>query len=127
MSSPCAGSRASGRRSGASAARPSVLGRRRSVPQREVLLFNQELAALLRAGLPLAESLAIMVERMDNEALRKAVEQILAEVRAGAPMSEAVTRHRFFPAVYPACLKAGRRAATSPGCWPASPPRCGWR
>ena len=93
----------------------SVLGRRRSVPQREVLLFNQELAALLRAGLPLAESLAIMVERMDNEALRKAVEQILAEVRGGAPMSEAVTRHRFFPAVYPACLKAGETSGDLAG------------
>ena len=63
--------------------------RRRPVRSREVLLFNQELAALLHAGLPLAESLGIMVERMENPTLREAVQTILSEVRSGVPMSTA--------------------------------------
>ena len=89
--------------------------RRRRVRSRDVLLFSQELAALLRAGLPLAESLAIMVERMDNRTLREAVEAILAEVRAGAAMSAAVTRHPFFPGVYSACLRAGETSGDLAG------------
>lgn len=93
----------------------SLLRRRRAVRSRDVLLFSQELAALLRAGLPLAESLAIMVERMDNPTLREAVRAILQEVRTGAPMSDAVARHRFFPRVYPACLKAGETSGDLAG------------
>lgn len=94
---------------------PGFRFRRRRVKPREVLLFNQELAALLRAGLPLAESLAIMVERMDHPTLRAAVSAMLAEVRAGAPLSEAAARHRFFPGVYSACLRAGESSGDLAG------------
>ena len=89
--------------------------RRRPVRGREVLLFNQELAALLRAGLPLAESLAIMVERMENPTFREAVQTILAEVRSGVAMSTAASRYSFFPRVYPACLKAGETSGDLAG------------
>ncbi len=88
---------------------------RRGVRAREILLFNQELTALLRAGLPLAEALSIMVERMDNPTLREATETILDEVRAGTAMSEAVRRHPFFPGVYAACLKAGETSGDLAG------------
>ena len=91
------------------------LFRARRVGSREVLLFNQELAALLRAGLPLAESLGIMEERMDNPVLRRSVGAILAEVRAGTPMSQAVRPYRFFPGIYAACLQAGETSGDLPG------------
>ncbi len=94
---------------------PDLFRLRRRVRDREVLLFNQELAALLRAGLPLAEALSIMVERMDNPTFREAVERILGEVRSGTAMSEAVRHHRFFPGVYAACLKAGETSGDLPG------------
>lgn len=97
------------------AAGTRALFRRRRVRPREILLFNQELAALLRAGLPLAESLAIMVERMEHPTLRRAVTAMLAEVRAGAPLSEAAGRHRFFPGVYCACLRAGEASGDLAG------------
>ena len=99
----------------APAAGTRALFRRRRVRPREILLFNQELAALLRAGLPLAESLAIMVERMEHPTLRRAVTAMLAEVRAGAPLSEAAGRHRFFPGVYCACLRAGEASGDLAG------------
>ena len=88
---------------------------RRRVRSRDVLLFNQELAALLHAGLPLAESLGIMVERMENPTFRDAVQTILSEVRSGVPMSTAVSRYPFFPSVYPACLQAGETSGDLPG------------
>ncbi len=87
----------------------------RPVRSRDVLLFNQELAALLRAGLPLAESLAIMVERMENRTLRAAVTEILRQVRGGTPMSQAASRFPFFPPVYAACLQAGETSGDLAG------------
>ncbi len=86
-----------------------------AVRSRDVLLFNQELAALLRAGLPLAESLAIMTERMDNRTLRAAVSEVLRDIRSGEPMSRAVRRFSFFPPVYAACLQAGETSGDLPG------------
>ena len=94
---------------------PAIFRGGRAVRSRDVLLFNQELAALLRAGLPLAESLAIMVERMENPTFREAVQAILAEVRSGVPMSTAASRHPFFPSVYPACLQAGETSGDLAG------------
>src|ERR1041384_7955150 len=46
-------------------------GGRRSVRMKEFLLFNQELAALLKAGLPIIASLDILTERRKNQAFRK--------------------------------------------------------
>ncbi len=89
--------------------------RRGRAGNRDVLLFNQELAALLEAGLPLAESLAIMEERMENPALRRAVKEILTSVRAGTPMSRAVRDFPFFPGVYAACLQAGETSGDLAG------------
>jgi type IV pilus assembly protein PilC len=40
------------------------LPRRRKVPMSEFLVFNQELATLLRAGLPLVQSLEILRRRV---------------------------------------------------------------
>ena len=50
--------------------RLAAIGRvRRQVPMREFLVFNQELATLLKAGMPLVQSLDILRERVD--ALRR--------------------------------------------------------
>lgn len=103
------------RRGEGSASRRNFRWRQPAVRSRDVLLFSQELAALLRAGLPLAESLAIMVERMENRTLREAVTEILREVRAGTPMSRAVSRYAFFPPVYAACLQAGETSGDLAG------------
>src|SRR3954468_12009333 len=42
------------------------LPRRRSVPSRAFLVFNQELATLLKAGMPLVQSLDILRQRVTN-------------------------------------------------------------
>ncbi len=39
-------------------------GRRGRIPVNEFMVFNQELAALLKAGLPLLQTLDLMLERM---------------------------------------------------------------
>ncbi len=103
------------RRFGGRWRQPERFRLRRGVRSREILLFNRELAALLRAGLPLAEALSIMGERLENPTLREAAEAILSEVRAGTAMSEAVRRHPFFPRVYAACLEAGETSGDLAG------------
>lgn len=86
-------------------------GSGRRVPSDQFLVFNQELAALLRSGLPLLSSLDLMVRRMQKGAFRTALEDIRERVRTGEDLSEAFAEHGdLFPRLYPSILKAGERS-----------------
>lgn len=84
---------------------------RKALDAQEFLLFNQEMAALLRAGLPLLQALDLMLERMANEQFRAVLTDIRDRVRSGEDLSDAFAHHRdMFPRLYPASLKAGERS-----------------
>ncbi len=85
-------------------------GRRKRMPMDEFLAFNQELAALLRAGLPLLQSLDMMVERVEDPATREVLTDIRDQVKSGAELSEAFGQYEdVFPPLYASTLKAGER------------------
>ncbi len=87
------------------------LRRRRAVSAQEFLIFNQELAALLRAGLPLLQALDLMLERMENQRFQAVLTDVRDRVRTGADLSDAFAEHiELFPRLYPASLKAGERS-----------------
>jgi len=88
------------------------LPRRRKIPAREFLIFNQELATLLKAGLPLVQSLDILRKRVPNPALRAALDDVHARVRAGASLSDAFEAQRLFSGVYTASLLAGEKSGS---------------
>src|SRR5688572_16901675 len=50
--------------------------RRRRIPQREFLVFNQELATLLKAGMPLVQSLDILRQRVANSTFRAVLDGV---------------------------------------------------
>ncbi|HEU4400592.1 MAG TPA: type II secretion system F family protein [Candidatus Polarisedimenticolia bacterium] len=85
--------------------------RKRSVRMKEFLLFNQELAALIRAGLPIIGSLEILLERRKNPIFKKALEDVRDQVRGGASLSEAFqAQGDLFPGIYSATLASGERS-----------------
>lgn len=86
-------------------------GAGRSVKMKEFLLFNQELAALIKAGLPIIASLEILTERRKNQAFKKALIDVRDKVRGGASLSEAFQEQgEMFPAIYSATLASGERS-----------------
>jgi type IV pilus assembly protein PilC len=86
-------------------------GRRPSIKRHEFLVFNQELATLLKAGMPLVQSLDILRARLANPTLKAVLDDVHAKVRAGTALSEAFQAHgELFPTVYTASLMAGERA-----------------
>lgn len=90
---------------------PRLFGRRRLLTPQEFLIFNQELAALLRAGLPLLQGLDLMLERLSKPRFREVLTDIRDRVRSGQDLSEAFAAHgEHFPRLYPASLKAGERS-----------------
>jgi len=85
--------------------------RRRRVTQRQFLVFNQELAALLRAGLPLLQSLDLLLERRTHPGFRSLLVEVRERVKAGEDLSDAFAHYGdLFPPLYAASLKAGERS-----------------
>ena len=87
------------------------LPERRRIRTREFLVFNQELATLLRAGLPLVQSLDILRQRMDDPAFRTILNDVHDRVHAGAALSEAFdAQGDVVPGMYTASLLAGEKS-----------------
>jgi len=83
---------------------------RQKIPSRVFLVFNQELAALLKAGLPLLQTLDLMLERLQHAHFRTVLTDIRDRVRSGTDLSEAFAAHPgLFPPLYAPSLKAGER------------------
>jgi type IV pilus assembly protein PilC len=87
------------------------LPRRRRIKTREFLVFNQELATLLRAGLPLVQSLDILRQRIDDPGFRAMLNDVHERVRSGAALSEAFeAQGSLMPGIYTASLMAGEKS-----------------
>src|SRR5687768_3523638 len=86
-------------------------GRRRRISGQEFLVFNQELATLLKAGMPLVQSLDILRQRITHPIFKVVLDDVYERVRSGSALSEAFEAHqRLFPGVYTASLLAGEKS-----------------
>ena len=86
---------------------------RARVSTREFLVFNQELATLLKAGMPLVQSLDILRKRVANPLFKSVLDDVYERVRAGNSLSEAFEAHgTLFPGVYTASLLAGEKSGS---------------
>jgi type IV pilus assembly protein PilC len=85
--------------------------RRPRIKRQEFLVFNQELATLLKAGMPLVQSLDILRQRVVNPTFKTVLDSVHDRVRSGTSLSDAFGEHgSLFPAVYSASLMAGERS-----------------
>jgi type IV pilus assembly protein PilC len=85
--------------------------RRKSIPVQAFMVFTQELAALLKAGLPLLQALDLMLERMQNQHFKAVLTDVRDRVKAGEDLSSAFAAHGdLFPRLFPATLKAGEKS-----------------
>ena len=84
----------------------------RLVKAEPLIIFNQELLALLKAGIPLLQSLELLVGHGKDATLRVALERVVELVRSGMAYSEALEQVGAFPAVYRANVVAGERSGT---------------
>jgi type IV pilus assembly protein PilC len=84
---------------------------RRSVSTREFLVFNQELATLLKAGMPLVQSLDLLKGRVTSPVFKAVLTDVHEQVRSGTALSDAFgAQGDLFPRVYTASLLAGERS-----------------
>jgi type IV pilus assembly protein PilC len=88
-----------------------ALPRRDRINPRLLLVFNQELLALVKAGLPILTALTLLRERGQNVRFRALLAEAGEAVRGGASLSASLARHpRIFSPLYTASLQAGEQA-----------------
>ncbi len=98
------------RRKGLSLAGPKSKGKGR-IRMADFLIFNQELIALLKAGLPVVRSFEILLERQKSPVLRRVLTDVRERVNSGASISEAFAQEGdLFPRLFWTSLKAGEKS-----------------
>ena len=99
-------------------ARPGLKGfvfsfRRKRVPPDLVLVFAQEFAALLKAGLPVVQSLDVMLERQANAVFRRSLTSVRDRVKSGTALSDAFQAEGdLYPPMFSASVVAGERSGS---------------
>ena len=85
--------------------------RKRHVDPATLLVFSQELAALLKAGLPLFQSLDVMLDRQRDPILRQSLTTVRQKVKSGIALSDAFRQEGdLYPPIFSASLVAGERS-----------------
>jgi len=85
----------------------SLLLRPRTAGLRDLSVATQELATLLHAGLPLDRALDILTGLRETERLQAPLTAVLARVRDGSRLSDALAAERVFPPLYVGMVRAG--------------------
>ena len=86
------------------------LPRRRKIRQDQFVIFNQQFVTLIHAGLPIIQSLELLIKRQRNPFFRSVLQNVRDRVRGGELLSEAFEAQRVFPKVYTTTLLAGEKS-----------------
>ncbi|HLK58700.1 MAG TPA: type II secretion system F family protein [Chthonomonadaceae bacterium] len=84
------------------------IGGGKRVGRVQILLFTREMADLLDAGLPMDRAFSVLIDQTDQPALQEMLKKMQGEIRAGQPLSEALSKYpREFPTLYSNMVRAG--------------------
>jgi type IV pilus assembly protein PilC len=80
----------------------------KKVPVHEIVVFTKKLETMIRAGLPILETIAMIQEQTEDQGLKWVIGKIYQDVESGTPMSDAFAKHsQVFNNVYINLLRAG--------------------
>src|SRR5947209_5504552 len=84
--------------------------RRRKLKQATFLVFNQQFLTLIRAGLPILNSLELLIKRQKDAQLKQILENVRDRVKGGELLSDAFAAHASVPKIYTTTLMAGEKS-----------------
>ncbi len=80
------------------------------IKQADFLLFNQQLSALLRAGIPVLQAIGLLKTRSSSANLREVLADVEDKIKSGVPLSDAFEAQEVFPKIYTASILAGEKS-----------------
>ncbi len=89
----------------------TAFGRSGRGSAKDFLIFNQEFTTLIKAGLPILQSLEILHKRTEQQGFRTTLESIIHEIKGGSTLSDAMAVHpAYFSPLYTATVRAGEKS-----------------
>ena len=86
------------------------LRRRRKLKQSTFLVFNQQFLTLIRAGLPILNSVELLIKRQKDAQLKQILENVRDRVKGGELLSDAFAAQGIVPKIYTTTLMAGEKS-----------------
>jgi type IV pilus assembly protein PilC len=86
------------------------LPQRRKVRQDQFVIFNQQFVTLIHAGVPIIQSIELLIKRQRNPFFRSVLQNVRDRLRGGELLSEAFAAQKVFPKVYTTTLMAGEKS-----------------
>src|SRR6059058_1113402 len=84
--------------------------RGRKVKQSQFVIFNQQFLTLTKAGLPILNSLDLLIRKQKDKNLQSLLQNIRERVKGGESLSDAFAAQRVFPKIYTTTLLAGEKS-----------------
>jgi type IV pilus assembly protein PilC len=77
------------------------------ITRKSLMNLSRQLAAFLRAGIPLLDAISVLAQEADKPAVRRVMTEIASALRSGSRFSDAVDRHpKDFPPFYRGILRS---------------------
>jgi len=90
----------------------NLFSKSKTISQKQVGEFTDQLATLLNSGMPLERSLSVMIDIIDDEKMVVMIEQIRDKVRGGGTLSDALSDQHVFNNMYVNMVRAGEMGGT---------------
>lgn len=92
----------------------SIIGKfTNRIGAKDRIIFTRQLATLINAGLPLAQSLRTLSSQTENKAMVSVINDIITSIEGGSSLSQAFGKHpNVFDEVYLALIAAGEASGT---------------
>ena len=81
------------------------------VKKAEIATFTRQMATLIKAGIPLADTLGALVEQIQNLRFKTPLSEVRAAVNEGSSLADALARHpKLFDELFVSMVRAGELA-----------------
>jgi type IV pilus assembly protein PilC len=88
--------------------KPKSAAQKGKVGASDLAVFTKQFSVMLEAGMPLVQSLGILAEQQENEALKATLTQVREDVEAGSTLAEAMGKHpKVFDQLFVNMIAAG--------------------
>src|SRR6202051_1547068 len=85
------------------------MSRGRKIKQSSFLVFNQQFLTLIKAGLPILNSLDLLIKRQKDANLKSLLANVRERVKSGELLSDCFAAQGVFPRIYTTTLMAGEK------------------
>jgi len=80
----------------------------KNIKEKDVLVFTKKLTTMVRAGLPVVDTLALLADQIESKAFKKVLKQIHLDIESGNSVSVSFSKYNnLFGNIYINLVKAG--------------------